>query len=594
MNPESPAPDDAAERRWQLLETYWEAQVRGGDQPTATWVAESADDTPDLRDDLDLLRKLDEARRLLDADAQVAGPSAPAPGAALPAGTRLGECVIEKLLDCGGMGEVYLARHEGLQCRVAVKVLPEPLADDPEARERFRQGVKAQAQIPAHRNIAVALHAGTHAGRPYLIMEYVPGQDLKGLVRAQGPLPVARACAVIRQAAEGLAHAHKHGIIHRDVKPSNLMLTPDGTVKVLDLGLGKLLGPAGAGGEATLTGAGVILGTPDYLAPEQAQSSSRADPRSDLYSLGATFYYLLGGKVLFGGRSTVAEKLAAHAGEAPQPVRELRPEVPPAVAAVVHKLLAKKPEDRYASADALLAALDAAGRPWLRRHRRALLACGAAVVLLAAACVGGYLAFGRGGDVEPRGAGAANPAAEQVPALTRLDLLVQRRGQKPVGYPLVSGGRDEPLDVLDPLRPKDLVRLEGRLAEPAPWYLVWIDTAGGVSVQGRSPGPQADIDVPSQNNTMLPLSADDPAGVHLLVLVAGPLPAGEERLTQQLAGLGPPPAVASSESWVRPLRAPGAPVVVGQVSPSVYLRDLRARLPAGLHVLYVYPLPAEK
>jgi hypothetical protein len=598
MNPELPSsgasgPEtpDAAEQRWQFLDACWEARVCGGSQPTASW---KPDDMGDLGEELDLLQRLDEARRCLNEDSQVEARSQPAPAAELPAGFRLGECVIEELLGQGGMGEVYLAQHEQLRCPVAVKVLPESLSGDREAQERFRRGLQAQARIPPHRNLAAAMHASYQDGRLYLVMEYVPGRDLKEVVRDEGPLPLSRACDYVRQAALGLAHAHKHGIVHRDVKPSNLMITPDGTIKILDLGLARLMLPEAPSADTTLTGSGVVLGTPDYLAPEQAQSAARADARSDLYSLGCTFYYLLSGKVLFGGHTTVIEKLAAHAGEAPRPIRELRPDVPPAIAAIVHTLLAKKPEDRYPSAEALVAALDAAGEPWLVRRRWAVLAGVAAVLLLTAAGVVGYLVFGGGGAVDQRRPGVTNAPGAQVPTLTRLDLFVQRQEKKSVGYPLVTGGKDEPLDALEPLRPKDMVRLEGRLAKPAAWYLLWIDTAGGVSVQGRSGAPQADVAVPSQPDGMLPLSADDPPGVHLLVLVAGPLPVAEEVLKQRLAGIGPPPAVASSENWVRFLRGPGAPVVVGQVSPSGYLRALRDRLPSGVQVVYVCPLPATK
>src|SRR5262249_13777138 len=157
-------------------------------------------------------------------------------------------------------------------------------------------------------------------------------------------------------------YVHGHGLVHRDVKPSNLMLTPGGTIKVLDLGLARHTAPQAPGGASALTPAGAVLGTFDYVAPEQARDARQADARSDLASLGCTFYFLLTGAPPFEERSEM-EKVVAHALEEPRPVSEVRPDVPPAVAAVVHRLLAKGPEERYPSARALIDALDGAAGP---------------------------------------------------------------------------------------------------------------------------------------------------------------------------------------------------------------------------------------
>jgi hypothetical protein len=584
--PESPG---VTEQRRALLDSYWEARLRGQDEPVESWLARAPAGAENLREELTVLKTLYEAGRCLNADAAViAGPQA-VPGAGLPAGTRLGECAIEELVGAGGMGEVYRALHEEFKRPVAVKVLPEGVAQDREARERFRQGVQAHGRIPPHPNIAGAQHAGTQDGRLYLVMEFVPGQDLKQLVRdREEPLPVAEVCGYIRQAALGLAHAHRHGIVHRDIKPSNLMITPDGTIKILDLGLARLAESEGPSGDGTLTGSGVVLGTVDFMAPDQAQAASRADARSDLYSLGCTFYYLLSGKVLFGGRTTI-EKLTAHAAEPPPPIRDLRPDVPRAVAAVVHKLLAKKPEDRYPSADALVAALDVAARSALfRRWRLALVAA----VLLAALGVGGFLAFGRGRP--------ADGTADRVPTLSQLLFFFQRKGQENMGHQaLVRDRKDVPFDLPAAFKPQDGVRLEGRFEAPAQWYLLWVDTNGQVTVQGRSAGPQAEIEVPPRiggKAHMLPLSEGDPPGVHLLVLVAGSLPSppGEESLKESLKGIGSPPPALATENCMQLLRGPGAPVPVEGVSPSSYIQSLRSRLPAGLELVYLYPLPAEQ
>src|SRR5262249_44189627 len=171
---------------------------------------------------------------------------------------------------------------------------------------------------------AIALHASVYQGRCYLVMEYVPGIDLHEQVCQHGPLPWEQACALVRQIAAGLEYVHGHDIVHRDLKPSNLMVTPDGTVKILDLGLARqrLAEVVQAGG--SLTPDGAVLGTLDYLAPEQARSAAHADARSDLYSLGCTWYYLLTGKAPFGDRVGL-DKITAHARDVAPSVRQQRP-----------------------------------------------------------------------------------------------------------------------------------------------------------------------------------------------------------------------------------------------------------------------------
>jgi probable HAF family extracellular repeat protein len=275
----------------------------------------------------------------------------------LEPGTVIDQCRIDSLLGHGGMGEVYLAEHTVLRKKVAVKVLPAHRVGDTEAVRRFQQEVRMQARMNPHPNVAAAFHASEYQGRCYLVMEYVPGINLHEHVRREGPLGWEQACALVRQIAVGLDYVHKHEIVHRDLKPSNLLLTPDGTVKILDLGLAshrpaEVLLPDGS-----LTPDGLVLGSLDYLAPEQARSAAQADARSDLYSLGCTFYYLLTGKAPFADRAGL-DKITAHARDVPPSLRQQRPDVPEAVAGIVEKLLAKKPEDRYASAHDLIAALD--------------------------------------------------------------------------------------------------------------------------------------------------------------------------------------------------------------------------------------------
>jgi tRNA A-37 threonylcarbamoyl transferase component Bud32 len=249
-------------------------------------------------------------------------------------------------LGAGGMGSVWLAEHRVMGRRVALKVIrPEHLAR-PGAAERFRREAHAAARLQ-HPGIVAAHDAEQAGGLHFLVMEYVEGVSLAEHLARAGPLPVAEACRIARDAALALQHAHERGMVHRDVKPHNLMLTPDGRAKVLDFGLAAFA--AGEGPDRGLTAANMVVGTPDYIAPEQAENPRAADGRSDVYSLGCTLYQMLTGRVPFPGDSALA-KLDAHRGRGPAPVRALRPDVPARLAAVVAKMMAKRPQDRYPSA----------------------------------------------------------------------------------------------------------------------------------------------------------------------------------------------------------------------------------------------------
>jgi WD40 repeat protein/serine/threonine protein kinase len=248
------------------------------------------------------------------------------------------------LLGAGGMGAVYKAEHRFMDRQVALKVMTRALVGSTASVERFRREFKAAARL-SHPNIVAAYDAEQAGDLHYLVMEYVEGTDLARWLAERGPLPAAEACAYVREAALGLQNAHEHGMIHRDIKPHNLMRTPDGSVKILDFGLARLAAEAGSalGG---MTGQGTLLGTVDYLAPEQADDARRADIRSDIYSLGCTLYHLLAGRPPF-PQGTLVQKVMAHRERQAQSLLELRPDLPPGLARVVERMMAKPPADRY-------------------------------------------------------------------------------------------------------------------------------------------------------------------------------------------------------------------------------------------------------
>ncbi|MHB1426035.1 MAG: serine/threonine protein kinase [Gemmataceae bacterium] len=266
----------------------------------------------------------------------------------------VGEYELLERIPGGGMGEVYKARHRRLDKLVALKLLPADAQHPREMAARFQREMKAVGSLD-HPNVVEAHDAGEQSGVVYLAMKLIDGVDLERLVKERGPLPIDEACELVRQSALGLHYLHQRGLVHRDVKPSNLMRTPDGTVKVLDLGLARwrLEAEAGHG----LTGMGRVMGTPDFLAPEQIENAADADARADLYGLGGTLFYLLTGRAPFADHKSWFSKLDAHRMEPPPDVQKLRPDVPAELAALLQRLLAKKPEERFATADEVAAAL---------------------------------------------------------------------------------------------------------------------------------------------------------------------------------------------------------------------------------------------
>jgi serine/threonine protein kinase/formylglycine-generating enzyme required for sulfatase activity len=262
----------------------------------------------------------------------------------------LGEYLVLERIGAGGMGEVFQARHRRMDRVVALKILPPKAMSSPELVRRFEREVKAAARL-LHPNIVTAFDAGQEQGLHFLVMEYVEGRNLAQIVEAQGPLPLAEALDCILQTARGMEYAHQHGVVHRDIKPANLLRSAEGTVKILDLGLARLGAARGSIEPAAaeqLTGSEQVMGTCDYMAPEQAEHTHAVDHRADIYSLGCTLYRLLTGKSPY-PRDSLVQSLLAHR-EAPVPsLRDQRPDVPEQVERVFQKMLAKRPEDRQSS-----------------------------------------------------------------------------------------------------------------------------------------------------------------------------------------------------------------------------------------------------
>jgi serine/threonine protein kinase len=255
----------------------------------------------------------------------------------------------------GGMGQVFLAEHAQMRRLVALKVLnPQVFETDPIARERFLREARAAGTLD-HPNIVRVYDLCQDGKILFLVMEYVEGLSLQTLVAQRGPLDVTAACHYARQVAFGLRHAHEMGFVHRDIKPANLILDRNGLVKILDLGLVRSEADAASGLTKQLDNRS-ILGTADYVAPEQAVDSSKVDERADIYSLGATLYFLLAGRPLFPEGRT-AQKLVWQQIKEPTPLDRLRPEVPRELAAVVHRMLQKRPEHRFPTAAEVFEAL---------------------------------------------------------------------------------------------------------------------------------------------------------------------------------------------------------------------------------------------
>ena len=263
-----------------------------------------------------------------------------------------GRYELQAVAGAGGMSSVYRARDTVLERTVAIKILHEHFSDDPAYVERFRREARALAQLN-HPNIVTVIDRGEYEGRQFIVFEHVEGDNLKELIEREGQLPVDQALGLVHQVARGLAFAHEHGVVHRDVKPHNVLIDEDGVAKVTDFGIARSLEPADG-----LTETGTLLGTSEYIAPEQA-SGHRVDERSDQYSLAAVLYELLAGEPPYTGQNFMAVALK-HLQDPVPSVRDVRPDVSPRLDAIVARALAKRPEDRFPSTDAFMAALEAA------------------------------------------------------------------------------------------------------------------------------------------------------------------------------------------------------------------------------------------
>ncbi len=275
-------------------------------------------------------------------------------------GFFLGKYKLLRHLGSGGMSSVYVAEHVLMHQLRAVKVLPKNRVNDSSYLARFRLEAQATAKLD-HRNIVRAYDIDNDRDQHYIVMELVRGRDLQSIVKDKGPLSYDDACRYIIQASAGLQHAHEHKLIHRDIKPANLLVDDDGVVKILDLGLALFSNSEMA--SLTIAHNENVLGTADYLSPEQAINSHTVDHRADVYSLGCTFYYLLTGHAPFND-GTLAQRIAKHQTVMPDEIQKDRPDCPRDLSDICMKMMQKKPHKRYQTAREVAETLSA----WLVKH----------------------------------------------------------------------------------------------------------------------------------------------------------------------------------------------------------------------------------
>lgn len=260
-------------------------------------------------------------------------------------GQQINDVLLEEFVGGGGMGAVFRGRDLALDRIVAVKVLALNEQADAENTRRFEVEGRSAARLD-HPNIARVHYVGLDRGLRYIVFEFIDGANARDLVKEHGPLSIAHAVSFGLQISDALVHAWQREVVHRDIKPSNILITPDGQAKLVDMGLARLQNQEQDQKANDLTASGTTLGTFDYLAPEQAMDPRNADARSDIYSLGCTLYFMLTGRPPFPD-GTAMQKMMKHQGDEPESVRAFRADIPRALAVVIGKMLAKKPEDRY-------------------------------------------------------------------------------------------------------------------------------------------------------------------------------------------------------------------------------------------------------
>lgn len=362
-------------------------------------------------------------------------------------GFRLGKYKLLGQIGKGGMSSVYLAEHELMKRNVAIKVLPRHRVNDSSYLERFRLEARAVAKLDDP-NIVRAYDIDNEGDTHYIVMEYVDGQDLHQIIVGQGPLDYDTAADYIAQVANGLQHAHEMGLVHRDIKPANCLVDKHGTVKLLDLGLAKL----NEDDQASLTMANEenVLGTADYLAPEQALNSHEADSRSDIYSLGCTLYFLLTGSPPF-PEGSISERLLKHQTARPESIFKARPDAPASLVEICEIMMSKKPADRFQSAGEVAMQLKA----WLAERGRAV----------------------GGGTIEERDAGQSSgvgsgvftrfsanvppSSSKKAPSGSSRTVSVSDRDTKKLDDKGSGGGRDEEIG-LAPLDEEDVLGFANR------------------------------------------------------------------------------------------------------------------------------------
>ncbi|HLY08416.1 MAG TPA: protein kinase [Planctomycetota bacterium] len=394
-------------------------------------------------------------------------------------GKELGHCTLQRKLGQGGMGAVYLAHHPGLNKAVAIKVLPGDLASTPEFRERFIREARLAARLE-HPNVVPVYDVGHEQGVHYIAMQFVEGKSLDVILKERKKLAVGEALSTTKRVAAALAAAAKLGIVHRDIKPHNILISKDGVVKVADFGLAK-----DEDSNRSISEPGTVMGTPYYMSPEQAKGE-HVDHRSDLFSLGATLYHMLTGKRLFDGGSPVTIVMKQASTEEPIPARQLEPSIPLPVDAFLSKLLQKDPANRYQTADDAIRALDGLRQPAgsippgkvpLAPPRRtaAVIALPITGILLIGIIVG--LVLGRSGKpmpppVDPPAAKVPDKAkaTANVPETKPEDKPVEKPGEKPAEKPAPKPSEEKPTLAKEPTaREKILARIkdatEKRLTE---------------------------------------------------------------------------------------------------------------------------------